>query len=472
MAPGVVLTPSDWFLLSRLDGQTEVHLLGQMTGMTDVDALDCVRRLIAAGLATAPGLVMAGAHQPPAHRPETSPRTPVLNPPRTETSPRVAVVSPPRTEPLPRAGFGSASPAGTAPRAGSVPNPRPDSSPRQPVAPGSPRSASLGASQDWPHSSPSNPNVHTAPTRPMASVGAPDPARQSANEKSSAGKPSAASGFAPDLVQRNWTIPFDKFVCDPEDLREGPELDVDQKQVVLYFHHHLRRVTYYQLFKVEPAADPATIRNAYFTLSKAFHPDRWFRRDIGSFASRIEDIFKWVNRANGVLSNAQKRKGYDNLLRQGYIGEWQLEEKASRPSTAGAPIPERQKAPVATASEAQKRAASVFRARAIQAESLAQWSSAIDQYQRALQLDDTSELRIALIECMLRAQRPTTEITAELERARQAAPGDVRLMLLDAEHARRQGAIARATRLYNEVLKVDASNPVARMGLERLSGSN
>jgi curved DNA-binding protein CbpA len=302
-------------------------------------------------------------------------------------------------------------------------------------------------------------------------VGA-DPLRPRATERPGSGKPSAASGFAPELVQRNWPIPYDKFVFDPADLDDGPALDSEQKQVLLYFHHHLRRVTYYQLFNIEPAADAASVRTAYFALSKAFHPDRWFRRDLGVFATRVDDIFKWLNRANSVLSSPQKRKGYDNLLRQGYIGEWQLEEKGPKPTSAVPAVPERQKSPPTTANEARKRAAHVFRARAIQAESLAQWTTAIDQYQRALQLDDTSELRIALIECMLRAQRPTTEITAELERARQVAPDNVRLLLLDAEHARLHGAIARASRLYNEALKIDASNPTARQGLDRLSESN
>ena len=469
VAPGVILTPTDWFLLSRLDGQTEVHLLGQLTGMSDPDALACVRRLIAAGLATVSGGATAVAVQPSAERMGTSPGISVVPPPRVGTSPRIPAV-PGRSDSSLQADARRTGPGDSSPgMGGGGAFSRADTGSRQPVMAGNLRSPSAQAS-DWLQSAASSATVQTIPARSGSFSVVPESSRPGVNERLTSGKPSASTGFPPQLLQRNWPIPFDKFVFDPADLDAGPELDSEQKQVLLYFHHHLRRVTYYQLFGIEPTADASSIRSAYFLLSKAFHPDRWFRRNIGPFGARVEDIFKWVNRANGVLSSPQKRKGYDNLLRQGYIGEWQLEEKGPKPPSI-VTANERQ-ASSTTATEAQKRAANVFRARAIQAESLAQWHAALDQYHRALQLDDTSELRIALIECMIRAQRPTTEVMAELERARQAAPENVHLLLLDAELARRQGATARASRLYNEVLKVDASNPSARQGLARLGESN
>lgn len=471
MATGITLTPVDWFLLSRLDGQTEVHVLGQLTGMNDADALACVRRLVAAGLARVPGQAVASSHQPPAERAGTSPDVPVRTPPREATSPRSSVV-PARPEPSWHAVAGRSAPSDSSPgvTSGSAFS-RPDTANRPPVIGAAPRSPSAVASDSL-QGSASSAKVQTIPARSGSFVVGSAPPRPSMDERFNSGKASATSGFAPELVQRNWPIPFDKFVFDPADLDDGPALDSEQKQVLLYFHHHLRRVTYYQLFCIAPTADAASVRSAYFAMSKAFHPDRWFRRDLGRFAERVEDIFKWMNRANSVLSSPQKRRGYDNLLRQGYIGEWQLEEKGAKPSPAVASVPERQKSPPTTSTEAQRRAAHVFRARAIQAESLAQWTAAVEQYQRALQLDDTSELRISLIECMFRAQWPTTEVTAELERARQAAPDNIRLLLLDAEHARLLGATVRASRLYNEALKLDASNLTARQGLERLGESN
>jgi hypothetical protein len=167
---------------------------------------------------------------------------------------------------------------------------RADTGSRQPVMAGNLRSPSAQAS-DWLQSAASSATVQTIPARSGSFSVLPDSSRPGVNERLTSGKPSASTGFPPQLLQRNWPIPFDKFVFDPADLDAGPELDSEQKQVLLYFHHHLRRVTYYQLFGIEPTADASSIRSAYFLLSKAFHPDRWFRRNIGPFGARVEDIF-------------------------------------------------------------------------------------------------------------------------------------------------------------------------------------
>ena len=57
------------------------------------------------------------------------------------------------------------------------------------------------------------------------------------------------------------------------------------------------------LLGVEPGADRRTIKRAYFKLSKEFHPDRYFRKEIGDYAERLERIFKKVLEAHEMLSD-------------------------------------------------------------------------------------------------------------------------------------------------------------------------
>jgi hypothetical protein len=322
-----------------------------------------------------------------------------------------------------------------------------------------------------------------ASTRPVSKVEAPDasrgavstppPARGRASEVPAGGEADPMEQTL-SLCSERWPISFERFVFDPVEAVDHGELSARDVRVVLYMHHHLRRVSYYDLFCVAPTADVADLRAAYYRLSRAFHPDRWFRRPIGQFRTRIEDIFKWVNRAHSVLTHPTKRRGYDNILRRGWVGEWQLEDEqratARRPATSDA-APSGTPAALSRASTdpGARRSATMLRMRARQLESQGHWTEAVDQYQRAMALEGTTELHIALIECMFRAHAQDSDIAQELQRAQLAAPRDSRVLLLRAEHARRTGRDSEARQLFEEVLALDPSNAVARMGRDRLS---
>ncbi|MCG8592100.1 MAG: DnaJ domain-containing protein [Proteobacteria bacterium] len=75
--------------------------------------------------------------------------------------------------------------------------------------------------------------------------------------------------------------------------------------------------SYYDVLGVERDADAKTIKRAYFTLSKEFHPDRYFRRDIGSYLGRLERIFKKILEAYELLSDGTARAEIDRSLVQG-----------------------------------------------------------------------------------------------------------------------------------------------------------
>jgi curved DNA-binding protein CbpA len=87
-----------------------------------------------------------------------------------------------------------------------------------------------------------------------------------------------------------------------------PELDLplDVQEQVLAFEPKLEG-PYHQILGVTRDADQRDIKRAYFDLSKLFHPDRYFGRDIGPFAERLDRIFKKVAIAYELLMDPATR---------------------------------------------------------------------------------------------------------------------------------------------------------------------
>ena len=80
-------------------------------------------------------------------------------------------------------------------------------------------------------------------------------------------------------------------------------------------------VDYYELLQVSSKADTDTISRIYRHLAKKFHPDNKESGDI--------DRFRQLTEAYGVLSNPEKRAGYDVRYQEYWNGTWKLTSEAT-----------------------------------------------------------------------------------------------------------------------------------------------
>lgn len=89
---------------------------------------------------------------------------------------------------------------------------------------------------------------------------------------------------------------FRKF--SPKLLDAKLDLSLEMQAFVEFIYDNLSQFSSYELLGIsEGTRDKAAIRQAYMTRTKQFHPDRYFRKNLGAFAPRIAAIFKAISSA-------------------------------------------------------------------------------------------------------------------------------------------------------------------------------
>lgn len=101
---------------------------------------------------------------------------------------------------------------------------------------------------------------------------------------------------------------------DESELSIHAEIDESIKRRILNAYYGSEGRDYYQLLGLSRDADKKLIKHAYFELSKLFHPDSLFGKELGAFKTKMEVVFKRLTEAYEVLGRNQRRKEYDDYL--------------------------------------------------------------------------------------------------------------------------------------------------------------
>ena len=87
-------------------------------------------------------------------------------------------------------------------------------------------------------------------------------------------------------------------------LAEDIEMDETERRRILAMARVIGDA--HALLGVGPGADPKTVKRAYFTLSKAIHPDRYYGKRLGTFAQRTAAVFEATARAYARLTGNER----------------------------------------------------------------------------------------------------------------------------------------------------------------------
>jgi DnaJ-domain-containing protein 1 len=96
---------------------------------------------------------------------------------------------------------------------------------------------------------------------------------------------------------------------------EGPiDLSAEQRARINEFFAGLETRDAFSLLGVARTADAKEVKRAYFKLSKEFHPDRYYGKQLGPYKERLTKIFQALKAAFELLSDPERRRAYEESL--------------------------------------------------------------------------------------------------------------------------------------------------------------
>lgn len=123
--------------------------------------------------------------------------------------------------------------------------------------------------------------------------------------------PGAAAAAAQSTARDRKRTPYEDYLFNPAELNEPVELELERRKEILYLYYQREAITHYRLLGILPTATPEEIRYAYLERSKQFHPDTYFRKRLGTYLAKIEDIFQRLRLAYETLSDPERQRKYD-----------------------------------------------------------------------------------------------------------------------------------------------------------------
>lgn len=239
------------------------------------------------------------------------------------------------------------------------------------------------------------------------------------------------------------------------------DLELEQKKEILFLYYQREKISHFLLLGVSPDASAEEVRKAWLARSRDFHPDRFFRKRLGSYQEKMEDIFHRLRLASEVLLDPASRRRYEVDAAHLFTPE----ERSALVSKELAAI------------EAEKRAAQrqrmmlrskgfarLTRARELIAEGdklkgEGDLAGAMERFEHAAELDPRLELARARI-AESRRDRGSLRIEKAMERA---------------ALEQKEGRFEQAESILRTAITMDESNPRPRLMLAKVllqSGKN
>jgi hypothetical protein len=247
--------------------------------------------------------------------------------------------------------------------------------------------------------------------------------------------PPAPEGLDGPTVRRAATKDISLILPNPTDaeraaLSEPAELAPEVRLKILAMARLVDLHDPWALLGVPNGSDKNILKRAYFKLSKDVHPDRFYGKQLGSFADRLSVVFEAVSRAYARLTSTEK----SNASGQ------RREPTAEQPQTPG------------------EYAAELFD-RACGLEVGGDHLGAMKLFAAAVRIDPQTRYLRRAASCALQAEQPKTALEYA-KKAQAQAPNDVSAARLLAEAFKATGKYADAEEVLVMAMAMKSENDV------------
>jgi len=106
------------------------------------------------------------------------------------------------------------------------------------------------------------------------------------------------------------------FSAEPADdgSGDGEDLTPDQRAAIDTACDGIDTKTFYEVLLLPKTADAKAVKRSYYRLSKEYHPDKFYRKNLGRYKTQLELLFNKITEAYRVLGDYETREEYDRMI--------------------------------------------------------------------------------------------------------------------------------------------------------------
>jgi curved DNA-binding protein CbpA len=103
---------------------------------------------------------------------------------------------------------------------------------------------------------------------------------------------------------------------EPDGSPDASDIDLrpEQRMAIELAYDGIDDKSFYEILLLPRTAEQKSVKRAYYRLSKEYHPDKFYRKNLGPYKAQLEVIFNKITEAYRILSDVDSRADYDDLV--------------------------------------------------------------------------------------------------------------------------------------------------------------
>lgn len=309
------------------------------------------------------------------------------------------------------------------------------------------------------------PGYGPEPSGPDESSSQPVDEKESVDEKDEGAETPSGDGLDLSYLP----TPPESFDFSEDLLELDVPLDDRKRREVICIHDQLDDLDHFEFFGVGRDAERGEIKRAYFKLSKRFHPDKHFRKELGPYNAMLERIFQQITKAHRILADPTRRQTYEASLED--AGS---EQTSGSEHGAGATPMSHDEVKSASDSGTEKRNAAFAQLvrRAKSSARSGDYEETTEHFRKALSLKRDADVAMQAAQLLKQTSQHREEALLFARAAIRIDDDHVEARMLLGDVLEEMGRTEEAMAVYREVRQLDQDHRAASRRLDTLTDTS